>query len=125
MNSIIIDVLTVFFCVTIVCLIIILALFGRRYIYAFVAALAIFIVLLMAQGCAPYMEVGAGYAFDNGDYYDIENEGAIGIIAVGSEFRTGPFSYCEYRHRSLLNKKPEVATDDVVCMRRLYFGGQQ
>lgn len=70
---------------------------------------------VIVSGCAPYLEVGAGYAIDNGSYYDIENEGAIGVVAIGLQ---GEKVYCEYRHRSLLSKSPEVATDDVVCMHR-------
>lgn len=79
--------------------------------------IAISVSMLILAGCAPYLEAGVGYSFDNGDYYDIHNEGAVGVVALGLQ---GEVWKCEYRHRSLLDKRPEVATDDVVCLRRWY-----
>lgn len=90
------------------------------------------IAMAILSACAPYLEAGAGYSSSTGEYWGnpttpLDETGAVGIAAAGVEFRDRWYlpTYCEYRHRSMIDKKPEIETDDVICAKRVYLGGRQ
>ena len=78
-------------------------------------------ILLLLTGCAsPYLDIGAGYRDESGDYL-FDESCALGYYAVGLEFEHKVT--LEYQHTSCFTKKPEIVTRDIIIKKR--FGGRR
>ena len=79
------------------------------------------LIILLSQlcGCTPYVFAGVGYAADAGSY-PFDERGMLGTYGVGAKFNN--YVRCEFRHRSMVDKKPEIVTNDWNCEGTLYFG---
>ncbi len=83
-------------------------------------ALGILVILLSGCETTGYAFGGLGYSSESG-YEGFDETGMSGTYGVGVEFND--YFKCEYRHRSMTDKKPEVVTDDTGCTVTGYFWG--
>ncbi len=86
----------------------------------------VLLVSLFLSGCSvtPFIEGGLGYSGPAG-WDNFDETGASGRYGLGVEFddeRWYTPSECGYYHRSMLNKSPEIVTNDWVCMKRITLG---
>ncbi len=83
-------------------------------------ALCAMIVLLSGCETTGYAFVGAGHSFSSG-FEDIDETGLSGTFGVGVEFND--YVRCEFRHRSMASRNPEIVTNDANCIGTVYFWG--
>jgi len=79
--------------------------------------LALLAVLL--SGCTPYVFGGLHYSTE--PVNNIGESGVAGTYGAGVESRRWSWLSCEYRHRSMINKKPELVIDDMGCQVKMYL----
>lgn len=77
------------------------------------------VLLPLLSACTPYVFGGLGYAGESGEY-GFNERGMLGTYGAGIEFNR--HLSCEYRHRSMVDRRPEVVTNDLLCQGRVYFG---
>ncbi len=70
------------------------------------------VFLLHGCGTTGYVFGGVGYAAEIG-YTTFDESGAVATIGGGLKFND--HLSCEFRHRSMVNKQPEVITNDTIC----------
>ncbi len=85
----------------------------------------LYIIIMLLSGCGTtgYMFAGAGYSSPTGPYRNIHTEGATGTYGAGVKFND--YFRCEFRHRSMVNKRPELITNDSTCEVTVGFWGYE
>jgi hypothetical protein len=76
-------------------------------------------VCLFLNGCTPYVFGGIGHAGEAGKY-PWNEQGTMGVYGIGVEFDHD--IRCEYFHRSMIGDSREVVTNDLLCIKHIYFG---
>ena len=89
------------------------------------AALACVSLCGCASPPAAFLELGAGVGIESGNYNDIDETGCVGYVGVGLEFEGAWYvpDECGVYHRSQCRKRPEIATNDLICKKR--WGGNR
>ena len=80
------------------------------------------IAMMILSGCSTtgYVFGGLGYAHDV-RIESFDETGTVGTYGVGLKFND--YLRCEFRHRSMVNQKPEIVTDDTMCIGTIYLWG--
>ncbi len=68
------------------------------------------------------------HRFESGDYLVIDETGPVGYLGLGLEFNDSRWYLpheCSYRHRSQIDRRPEILIDDVGCDWRFYLPARQ
>ncbi len=83
------------------------------------------ILMVMLSGCETtgYVFGGLAYSSNSGFEFDFDETGTSGTYGAGVEFND--HFKCEFRHRSMANKKPEVVTNDTGCIVTVTLWGRQ
>ena len=74
-----------------------------------------FILFITSCTASPYLEISAGYGYpiNGADRFGINEEAIAVHAAIGVDFTERTF--CEIRHRSTLNRSPEIQLYDATC----------
>lgn len=91
---------------------------SRRWASSTLALIYKGIIFLVLSGCSPFLEVGAGYNFESGDY-GFDERCVLGYYGAGLE---GDVWSLGYQHTSCFDERPELVTNQVILKRK--FGGK-